>query len=109
MGDVAKLPKWAREEIESLRLRAQHLKNERDALCSKEPTRIMWGWKFQDEPFGFLPETESITFFVKTDTQDRHEIRVRLSSNDAGIQVNASGCIATFHESGNCCTIKIVR
>ncbi len=100
---LAKLPKYAQEEIVALRRTIEDL---RRALLEQQqdvPTRVRWGreWK-GDDSGGYLPDLESVSFRI-LDRPNRY-VRVRLT--DDGLSINADGSVQILCESSNCFTVQ---
>ncbi len=51
---LAKLPKYASDEIVALRRKCEELRSELVAQQGSTPTKVKWGWELEDEAFGYF-------------------------------------------------------
>lgn len=99
-----KLPQYARDEILSLRLSLDSVRSELQAFTSIEPTRIKWGYGFQDEAFGYLRHDETVLFMVG---KGRAGIRVKFTQEMDAINLNGDGGLVIELRSGNDCLVRL--
>lgn len=80
MNDITKLPKWARHEIERLRVNAKAMELDMAAIVGATPTKIEIDpyrhHRDEDMPRLFIPEKETVAFTI-----DGGRIDVRLRDN----------------------------
>jgi len=100
--NISKLPKYAQEEINSLRRQVDTLRRSLEEQKQSKPTRVQWGYEImRDGAGGYLPDDEQVSFRIASGP-NRH-VRVRLT--EYGLYINADTGISIQCESSNCFTV----
>lgn len=103
-AQLAKLPKYAQDEVIALRRKVEELRREFVAQQQTVPTKVRWGYKLMnDDAFGYVPDYETV-FFQVTEHPNRH-IRIRLT--ERGLNVNADGRLILMLRSSNDCDMSL--
>ena len=105
-----KLPKFAREKINSLQRECDRLREEIDTLTnSAVPSKIRWGWKHSEHSaYGYLNDNETI-FFNIGQNKNNSDIRIRLTDEGDGIQINGDRQVVLTFEAANSFKVKMGR
>ena len=100
---VAKLPKYAQEEIVALRREVGELKLALKEQQQDEPSNIEWNSHFaKDRSCGYLPNDALVTFRIAM----RPDFRIRARISEHGLHIMADGGLLIQCESSNCFTIQ---
>lgn len=98
------LPVYAKEEIKGLRRDIEHVRKELLAFTETVPSRIRWGWGFQDEASGYLRDDETVLFMLG----GKHRgIRVKLIPEKDAININGDDGLLIELGSGNDCRVRL--
>jgi len=104
---IAKSPKYIRDEVTRLRQEVERLRDELKAQQQQEPTRIKWGWGMLcGEAQGYLRDGETIHFTVPRG-RFSSAIRVKLLRDKEGIDINADGTLMIECHSSNGVMIRL--
>lgn len=82
------LPKFAKKEIERLRVLLKDATDEIAAVVDKRETRIRWGYDSLGTTYGFINEIKTIFFRIGEGTRGNF-IRVRLKEGGECLNINA--------------------
>jgi len=105
-AQLAKLPGYARGEIQNLRRQVESLQRELVAQQCSTPSKVKWGWDLKGEATGYLKDDETIFFSVPRG-QYMSKIRVSMRRLKDGININADGTLMIECGSSNDCTIRL--
>lgn len=105
MGDVKKLPKWAQDEIEVLKMRIQEIEKRARAYEEKQPTKVYirhLHYDPNDKPL-YLPDDKQIRFVLGEADWQYVDIRLRRTSEqkELFVELMAGGDIHIAPEVRN--------
>lgn len=105
-AQLAKLPKYASDEIVALRRSVAELQSELKAQQQSTPTKVKWGWELKGEAFGYLKDDETI-FFTIPRGKFPSKLRVSMKRGLDGININADGTLMIECGSSNDVTVRL--
>lgn len=103
---LARLPKWAQDEITTLLRKVDGLTRELKVQQCDEPSRIQWGREWGQGSKGYLQNDEQITFTPKADGHER-PIRVHFNLDHTHLEIHCDGAIVVRPTSGNWVQISV--
>lgn len=102
-----KLPKWAQEDIATLRRKVDDLTRELKAQQCDEPSRIFWGRRYMGPSAnGYLGNDEHIEFVPKSDGYER-PIRIHFNQELTCLECHCDGQIVVRSTSRNWVQISV--
>lgn len=107
-AQLARLPLYARDEIESLRRKVVQLQDELKAQQMATPTKVKWGWGCDliGESFGYLKDDETIFFSVPRGRY-MSKLRVSMIRDGSGVNLNADGTLMIECASSNDVKVRL--
>lgn len=104
---LARLPKWAQDEITTLRRKVDGLARELKVQQCDAPSRIQWGhaWGAASAK-GYLQNDEYIAFTPKADGHER-PIRVHFNLDHTHLEIHCDGAIVVKPTSRNWVQISV--
>jgi hypothetical protein len=97
--NIDKLPKYAQDEITSLRRQVATLRQSLLDQQQTTPTKISWGNIFKDSAHGYLRDDEQVEFAIS------QHVRIRARITEDGLYINGDHCLAILCEASNCVTV----
>lgn len=102
-----KLPKWAQQDIATLRRKVDDLQRELQAQQCDEPSRIQWGRMYGPASAkGYLQNDEQIAFTPKSDGHER-PIRVHFNLDQTHLEIHGDGQIVVKPTARNWVQISV--